>query len=259
MFTFVFRLAVSLLCLGFAVGPAQAQRSMSDEQIVLQAQRVARGERIEIFQHGIEIEGAKLLRLAEEAYRSIEKITGLQLDTATLGPRIQIVVSASAGVSHVWHSYNHPRQPRGVIFLNALAYRGAIKGSNATYIHEMTHLFTWNYHSHTLREGLADWVALAVLPDAGVGPNPNGHDPATVIQPIIADYLGTTKPPPDWLQSDAQMRSAYYYASYRFVKHMIERKGLATFMMLYNSSTPETAMVMLYQVARDTAIREAGF
>ena len=259
MINLICRLAVSLLCLCFAVFPAQAQRAMSDEQIFVQAQRVARGERVEIYHHGIEIEGAKLLRLAEEAYQSIEKITGLQLDTATLGPRIQIVVSASAGASHVWHGYNHPQQPRGIIFLNALAYRGAMRGSNATYIHEMTHLFTWKYHSHTLREGLADWVALAVLPNAGVGPNPNGHDPATVVQPIIADYLGTTKPPPDWLQSDAALRSAYYYASYRFVKHMIERKGLATFMMLYNSSTPESALVMLYNVTRETAIRDAGF
>lgn len=259
MIAFVFRLALSLLCLGFAVIPAQAQRAMSDEQIFVQAKRVARGERVEIYHHGIEIEGAKLLRLAEEAYQSIEKITGFQLDTATLGPRIQIVVSASAGVSHVWHGTNHPQQPRGVVFLNVLAYRGAMKGNNATYIHEMTHLFTWKYHSHTLREGLADWVALAVLPDAGVGPNPNGHDPATVVQPIVADYLGTTKPPPDWLQSDAQLRSAYYYASYRFVKHMIERKGLATFMTLYNSSTPESAIMMLYNVTRETAIRDVGF
>lgn len=252
------RIALGALCLAFAVFPAQAQRAMSDEQILVQAKLVTRGELVEIYQHGVDVEGAKFLRFAEEGYRGIEKITGLKLDTATLGPRIQIVVSASAAVSHVWRGYDHPRDPRGVVFLNAMAYRGAMKRNNATYIHEMTHLFTWRYRSHTLREGLADWVALAVLPGTGVGPNPNGYEPKTAVPPLIADYLGTTKPPPDWLNTDAERRTAYYFASYRFVKHLIELKDLPTFMQLYNSSTPEADILTLYGVTRAAAAKAAG-
>jgi hypothetical protein len=254
----IHRIALGALILAFAILPAQAQRMMNDEQILVQAKRVARGELVEIYQHGIDVEGAKFLRFAEEGYQGIEKVTGLKLDTATLGPRIQIVVSNSASVSHVWRGYDHPRDPRGVVFLNAMAYRGAMKRNNATYIHEMTHLFTWRYRSHTLREGLADWVALAVLPGTGVGPNPNGYDLKMVVPPLIVDYLGTTKPPPDWLTTDAERRTAYYFASYRFVKHLVELKDLATFMQLYNSSAPEADLVTLYGVTRESVAQAAG-
>lgn len=253
----IHRIALSALVLALAMLPAQAQRMMSDDQILVQAKRVARGEIVEIYQHGIDVEGAKLLRYAEDAYQGIERVTGLKLDTTTLGPRIQIVVSASAPVSHVWRGYDHPKDPRGIVFLNAMAYRGAMQRNNATYIHEMTHLFTWRYRSHTLREGLADWVALAVLPGASVGPNPNGHDLKTVVPPLIADYLGTTKPPPDWLVTDAERRTAYYFASYRFVKHLIGLKDFATFMQLYNSSAPEADIVTLYGVTRAAVAKAA--
>ncbi len=254
----IHRIALSALCLAFAVFPAQAQRMMNDEQILVQAKRVARGELVEVYRHGIDVEGAKFLRFAEEGYRGIEKVTGLKLDTATLGPRIQIVVSASAAVSHVWRGDDHPKDPRGVVFLSAMAYRGAMKRNNATYLHEMTHLFTWRFRSHTLREGLADWVALAVLPGTGVGPNPNGYDPKTAVPPLIADYLGTTKTPPDWLLLDADRRTAYYFASYRFVKRLIELKDVATFMHLYNSHSPEADIVTLYGMTREAAARAAG-
>lgn len=252
------RIALSTLLVALAALPALAQRMMNDEQIFVQARLSARGELVEIYQHNVDVEGAKFLRFAEEGYQGIEKVTGLKLDTATLGPRIQIIVSNSAAVSHVWRGYDHPRDPRGIVFLSAMAYRGAMKRNNATYIHEMTHLFTWRYRSHTLREGLADWVALAVLPGAGVGPNPNGYDPRTIVPPLMADYLGTTTPPPDWLVTDAERRTAYYFASYRFVKHLIGLKDFATFMQLYNSSTPEADIVTLYGVSRTTVAKAAG-
>lgn len=251
------RIALSLLCLIGATWPAQAQRAMNDEQIFMQAKRVARGELVEVFQHGVDIEAAKFLRLAEEAYQGIEKVTGLKFDTATLGPRLQIIVSASAPVSHVWRGHHHQQEPRGILILNAFAYRGAIKANNATYIHGMTQLFTWHYSSHTLHEGLADWVALEVLPGAAVGPNPNGHDPKTVVPPVIADYLGTNQAPPLWLDLDAERRAAYYFASYRFVKYLIDTKGFATFMQLYNSPKPDASFAKLYDTKRETAIRAA--
>jgi hypothetical protein len=253
----IHRIALSALFLVIAVLPAQAQRMMSDEQILVQAKRVARGELIEIYQHGIDVEGTKFLHFAEEGYQGIEKVTGLKLDTATLGPRIQIVVSASASVSHVWRGYDHPGDPRGVVFLTPMAYRGAMKRNNATYIHEMAHLFTWRFHSHTLREGLADWVALAVLPNTGVGPNPNGYDLKMTVSPEMASYLGTATPPPDWLDTDAERRTTYYFASYRFVKHLIGLKDFATFMQLYNSSAPEADIVTLYGMTREAAAKAA--
>ena len=251
------RIALSVFCLIGAAWPAQAQRAMNDEQIFMQAKRVARGELVEVFQHGVDIEATKFLRLAEDAYQGIEKVTGLKFDTATLGPRLQIIVSASVPVSHVWRADRHQQEPRGILILNAFAYRGAIKANNATYIHGMTQLFTWQYSSHTLHEGLADWVALEVLPGAAVGPNPNGHDPKTVVTPEIAEYLATSKAPPVWLDIDAQRRTAYYFASYRFVKYLIDTKGFATFMQLYNSPKPEASFAKLYDTKREAAIRAA--
>lgn len=252
------RIVLGFLCLLLAGLPAQAQRMMSDDQILMQAKLAARGELVEVYQHGIDVEGTKFLHYAEDGYRGIEKVTGLKLDTTTLGPRIKIIVSSSAAVSHVWRGYDHPADPRGIVLLNVLAYRGAMKRSNSTYIHEMTHLFTWQFHSHTLREGLADWVALAVQPGTGVGPNPNGYDLKMVVPPLMADYLGTTKPPPDWLNTDAERRTAYYFASYRLVKHLIEMKDFATFMQLYTSSAPETDIVTLYGVTRQAVVKGIG-
>jgi hypothetical protein len=253
-----FRIVLGCLCLLLAGLSAQAQRMMSDEQILMQAKLVGRGELVEVYQHGIDIEGTKFLYYAEEGYRSIEKVTGLKLDTVTLGPRIRIIVSNAAAVSHVWRGYDHPRDPRGIVLLNVMAYRGAMKRNNATYLHEMVHLFTWQFRSHTLSEGLADWVALQVQPGTGVGPNPNGYNPKMMVPSLIADYLATTKPPPDWLDTDAERRTAYYFASYRFVKRLIEMKDFATFMQLYNSTKPETDIVTLYGLTRDAAAKGIG-
>jgi hypothetical protein len=98
----------------------------------------------------------------ESAYEQVQKTTGLKLDTATLGPKVRVYVSDAIAISHVWKGYQHPRDPKAIIFLNARAYQGAMNGQNATYIHELTHLFTWRYNSHTLREGFADYVALKI-------------------------------------------------------------------------------------------------
>lgn len=81
------------------------------------------------------------------------------------------MVTTKVRVSHVWQGYAHQADPRAVIFLNPRAYHGARTGSNATLAHELTHLFTWRYGSHSLREGLADFVARAVMPGAAVGPS----------------------------------------------------------------------------------------
>ena len=70
--------------------------------------------------------------------------------------------------------------PQAVIFLNARAYSGFKSKANATLAHEMTHLFTWRYSSHSLREGIADYVARAVMPNTAVGPNEANAVPTSV-------------------------------------------------------------------------------
>jgi hypothetical protein len=230
---------------------------VSDGDVVRQSALVVSGNRVEIYQHGITVD-PKLLEILEEAYARVEALTGRKLDTATLGPRVRVYVSDAISVSHVWNGYEHPRDPRGIILLNRRAYLGALSGTNATYAHEMTHLFTWRYSSHTLREGIADYVAVAVRPGAGVGPNAQGHDLSARIPKEVVDCLGTTQPAPAWLTGDATYRRFYYLASYRFVKSLIEDKGMEVFMRLYDSERPETEMPALYGASREDLIRRAG-
>jgi hypothetical protein len=236
---------------------AQRLRSVGDVQIIEDAKLVASGDRVEIFQHGVQID-PEFLRLAENAYSRLESLTGRKLDTATLGPKILIYVSSSVTISHVWMGYDHPREPRGIVFLNPRVYQAALKGTDATYVHEMTHLFTWRFRCHTLREGLADYLALQVHPGAGVGPNPHGYDWSSPIPTDVVVYLGTTRPPPNWLVTDAARRRAYYYASYRFVKFLIEKEGMSVFMKLYESGNPQIEFAQLYGASREELVRMAG-
>jgi hypothetical protein len=142
---------------------AVPRRSVPDAQIVARAELVASGTNIEIYQHEVAIDPS-FLRVMESAYEQVERVTRLKLDTASLGPKVSVYVSDAVLVSHVWRGYQHPSDPKGIIFLNLRAYHGAMSGKNATHAHELTHLFTWRYNSHTLREGIADYVALKIFP-----------------------------------------------------------------------------------------------
>ena len=235
---------------------AVPRRAVSDDQIAAQGQLVASGTRVEIYQHEVTIEPS-FLEVMETAYDEVQELTGLKLDTATLGPKVRVYVSASLGISHVWKGYRHPSDPKGVIFLNPRVYQGALSGKNATHIHELTHLFTWDFKSHTLREGFADYVALTIRPGAAVGPNPAGESLPSRVPAEVLEHLGTTKPPPDWVSTDPVRRSAYYFASYRFVKHLVDLKGMDIFMKLYNSENPETEIRNLYGLTREDAIQAA--
>jgi len=197
------------------------------------------------------------LDLADKAYQRLELLTGRNLDVATLGPKIRIYVADFQGPSHVWGGYSHPQDPRGIIFLNRRAYEGAMRGTNATYAHEMAHLFTWRYASHTLREGFADYLALEIHPGAAVGPHA-GQKETVPIDPVIADYLGATRAPPPEVTAGAQFRRMYYVASYRFVKFLIARAGMETFLKLYDSSDPEAEYARLYGASRAELVRLAS-
>jgi len=233
-------LPIIFLIVFAVVNPAagQMKRTIEDEQIVKESELVAAGEHIEIYQHIMKVDPT-FLKIAEDAYQQVERILGVKLDTATLGPKVRIYISDLLSVCHVWKGYNHPQDPRGIIFLHRRAYLGAMKGLNATYIHELVHLFMWRYHSHTLREGLAEYIALKILP-TGLGASPAGLDWSVAIPAEVIEHLGTTKRPPYWISTDPAKRRVYYLASYRLVNYLVEAKGLETFMKLYKSESPET-------------------
>lgn len=260
-YTRMIGLTISVMLIFTSTDPAAAQRrrptAMEDDQIVAEAQMVESGEHVEVYQHRLVVNPA-FLKLAEDAYQKLEQLMGVKYDEATLGRKVRIYISDFVSVSHVWKGYNHPTEPKGIIFLNQRVYLGALKGTNATYIHEMAHLFSWRFQSHTLREGLADYMALKILPGTGVGPSAEGYDWSTAIPSEVIEYLGTTRPPPQWVTTDAVKRRAYYFASYRLVKYLIDTKGLETFMKLYKSDSPETEVRSLYGLSREEAIRAAG-
>jgi hypothetical protein len=199
-----------------------------------------------------------LLKLAESAYARLQGLIGRPYDTRTLGRKLRIVVSDAVTISHVWRGYDFAQDPRGIVFLNPRVSAGALRGSNATYAHEMAHLFSWRFKSHTLREGLADYLALQIHPGAAVGPNVEGDLGALEIPKEVKERLGTTKPPPDWLTSDIVRRRAYYSASYAFVKHLVELGGMEKFLKLYESSRPEKEIAALYGQSREELLRAAG-
>ena len=250
-------LAAVLLVLTANTDAAVPRRSISDEQLVAQGQLVASGAYVEIYQHGAAIDPS-FLKVMESAYEEVQRVTGLKLDTATYSrSKVRVYVSDAIGVSHVWRGYQHSTDPKAIIFLNLRVYQGAMSGKNATHIHELTHLFTWRYNSHTPREGIADYVALKIFPGAAVGPNPGGGSARLEVPPEILELLGTTKPPPDWVSTDPLRRAAYYFASYRLVKYLIETKDMETFWKLYLSENPETDIKSLYGVERTDAIKAA--
>jgi hypothetical protein len=226
---------------------AQSRPIIPDAQIMRESKLVASGPRVDLYQHGVGVDTA-LLDASERALTRMEEILGRGLDVATLGPRIQIYVSSAITVSHVWRGYDHPSDPRPALFLNATVARLALRGTNATYAHEMAHLLTWRYASHTLREGLADYLALQVHPGAGIGPNAGNSPPEVLTE--MEDYLGTTRAPPAAVTANLRFRQSYYFASYRFVRFLIERAGMATFLKLYDAKDPENEFMPLYGAGR---------
>lgn len=214
-----------------------------------EAQRVASGARVDLYHYGVEADPA-LAELAERALSRMEALLGRRLDDATLGSRVRVYVAAGITVSHVWRGYEHPSDPKAIVLLNPRVAKLALSGENATYAHELAHLLTWRYTSHTLREGLADYLALQIHPNAGVGPNFSGYAfPPSVPQELDV-YLGTTRAPPEAVRTDTRFRQAYYYASYRFVRFLIERGGMATFLELYDARDPESEFPRLYGATR---------
>lgn len=225
-----------------------------DAQIVSRARFVAAGELIELHEDGIQVDPAFIGTL-EDAYRRIEKLLARPFDKKTLGSPVRVYVTDAEVVSHVWNGYGHPQDPRGVLFLNRTAYEGGVQRTNATFAHELTHLFTWRFYSHTLREGLADYIALTLYPGTAVGPNQAGYDLSASLPAEVLDVLGTSAAPPSWVRTDRRMRGLYYAGSYRLVKLLIGKGGLPMFLRLYDAPDPEAAYVQLYGAPRAALLK----
>jgi hypothetical protein len=233
---------------------ANAQRNQtSDDTILARAVLVDRSDRIELYGDGVEVE-KDFIGIVDRLYIAIGAQLDRKFDEGTLGTRIKVVVSSSVRMSHVWRGYRHMSDPRAVIFLNPRAYHGARSGSNATLAHELTHLFTWRYTSHSLREGLADFVARAVMPGASVGPNGPNVEPVRVAWALT--YLGSDQPAPSELTTDPEFRRLYYLSSYLLVKALIERTSMRTFLQFYDSPYSEASFESVFGIGRRHLICE---
>ena len=72
---------------------------------------------------------------------------------------------------------------------------------------------------------------------------------------IALSSLGV--PPPPQVSSDEHFRQGYYAVSYRFVKFLVARAGMQTFLKLYDSADPEAEYAGLYGASRQELVREA--
>lgn len=76
--------------------------------------------------------------------------------------------------------------------------------------------------------------------------------------PGVEEYLGTARAPPSAVRNDAQFRRAYYFGSYRFVRFLIERAGMVTFLKLYEARDPESEFLHLYGASRKELVLAAA-
>ncbi|MEO0013100.1 MAG: hypothetical protein RLZZ535_1489 [Cyanobacteriota bacterium] len=224
------------------------QNKNSDQEIYSKSRIVISNENIEIYQDEVNVD-ENFLHLVDEASKNIQIVLQRKFDKTVLGKKIKIVVSKSVRISHVWHGYQHIHDPKGILFLNSKAYSGFLNGSNATLLHELTHLLMWKYESHSLREGLADYVAKKVMPYADIGPNSYGVE-FNILLTHLAPYLGSKLEPQSDLLSDMNYRKEYYLGSYKFVSKLIELKSLEIFLTLYESLSTDEQYIKLYGSSR---------
>jgi hypothetical protein len=235
---------------------AQPMPQSIDAQIMREAKLVASSGRVDLYEHKISV-NTELAPLSDRAITQMEAILGRKWDSRALGERISIYVSAETRVSHVLGGYEHQSNPKPILFLNPLVARMALAGKNATYAHELAHLLTWRFQSHTLREGLADYLALQLHPGAGVGPNREGYASFPPVAEGIAEILGTSAAPPASLTQDQAFRESYYASSYRLVRYLIEVDGLPKFLELYAARDPEATFKQLYGQERRALVAAA--
>jgi hypothetical protein len=229
-------------------------KKIPDKTIIKRTRLVATGKFVDIYSDLDDFEADELVLLTEQAYQQIKKKFKFHYNHQLLGDRIQIYCSAAVKVSHVHGGYLQTKEPLGRIFLNPRSALGSVQGVNSTYIHELAHLFTWNFYSHTLREGLADFVASSLHQGSSIGPVPADFALPNEEFARYTNYWATTKTPPRKLKTDIDFRRGYYFSSRLFVTYLIEKHGLEAFMQLYASPEPEVEIVSLYGQSRQTLV-----
>ncbi|MFM7487251.1 MAG: hypothetical protein ACKO13_10075, partial [Cytophagales bacterium] len=205
-------------------------KKIPDKAVIKRTPLVATGKIVDVYSDLDDFEAEKLVRFTEQAYQKINKTFKFQYNHQLLGDRIQIYCSDAVKVSHVHGGYLQAKEPLGRIFLNPRSAFGSVQGVNSTYIHELTHLFTWNFCSHTLREGLADFVASSLYQGSAIGPVPADFALPNEEFARYSKYWATTKTPPKKLKTDIDFRRGYYFSSRVFVAHLIQTYGLNAFM-----------------------------
>jgi hypothetical protein len=243
----IFQSVFGLVILFAAIASIAQHRDNPDAIVLYRAQLVSQTDRIEVYRDGIDIDEGLAAEI-DRIYLAIEEQLGRKFDVATLGKKIKVVVSNNVRVSHVWRGYQHMNDPQAVIFLNARGYNGFKSRSNATLVHEMTHLFTWKYNSHSLREGIADYVARAVMPNTAIGPNEANAQSTRVDWAF--KYLGSNHPAPPELMTDTEFRKNYYVLSYVLVKALIERTSMAEFLRFYDGTYSDALFESTFKVKR---------
>ncbi len=247
------RTFIALTLLLSTIASHAQRRENPDATVLNRAKLVSQTDRVEVYRDDADVEEGLAVTI-DQLYVAIEDKLGRKFDTATLGKKIKVVVSNHVRVSHVWRGYQHMNDPQAVIFLNARAYNGFKSKTNATLVHEMTHLFTWRYNSHSLREGIADYVARAVMPDTAVGPNEANTVPTRV--DWASKYFGSNLPAPPELTTDPEFRKNYYFSSYVLVKALIERTSMADFMRFYDSTYTDAIFESTFKIKRLNLICE---
>lgn len=229
-------------------------KKIPDKTVIKSTPLVATGNFVDVYSDLDDFEAEELVRLTEQTYQQINNIFKFQYDHSRLGDRIQIYCSDAVKVSHVHGGYLQAREPLGRIFLNPRSAFGSVQGVNSTYVHELVHLFTWNFYSHTLREGLADFVASSLHRGSAIGPVPVDFVLPKDDFRRYFKYWATTKTPPRKLKKDIDFRRGYYFSSRLFVTYLIEKYGLDAFMKLYASLEPEKEIFFLYGQSRQALV-----
>ena len=231
-------------------------KKIPDKTVIKRTPLVATGQLVDVYSDLDDFEAEELVRLTEQAYQQIKKTFKFQYDHPRLGETIQIYCSDAVKVSHVHGGYLQAKEPLGRIFLNPRSAFGSVQGVNSTYIHELAHLFTWDLCSHTLREGLADFVASSLHQGSAIGPVPADFALPNEELARYSKYWATTKTPPRKLKTDIDFRRGYYFSSRLFVTYLIEQSGLDAFMKLYASTEPDLEMTSIYGQSRQALVAE---
>jgi hypothetical protein len=198
----------------------------------------------EVFMNSLEAE--MFLEHLESAYKGIENKIGKSFDAIYYKNKsIEVFLSPKKIISHVYGGYRQRHYSTPWIFLPVRM----VKWGFSPYSHELTHLFTWNFTSHSLREGLACWMQIQ-LAEQGMGLKThihrfeNRHEADSIVRliiqdkefiPVIRSIARTGLPSPKITKPGGSNRSKYYTACYSFVAYLLDSVSMVEFMQLYSA------------------------